>query len=310
MKRPLVNVRSISRCVLLASLVAITSATAMTHADSGAMEAASYDRVLPLEGASNFRDMGGLYTADGYKVRRGLLFRSGVMTSLTEADMAYLDEIDFKTIVDLRSSEERDLYPNHWAAQSNVDLVAYDYSMRELMKRAVDEDGQPSGNAMHEMYKTMPYMLEPQLKLFFAELVNGNAPLVVNCSAGQDRTGISSALLLLAMGVPKDVVVQDYLNSTRFRRPVNERGDVDLAAAAEENFFAAIMLRYSGGSGALSPAKPLLTDQRVPYLRFALDQIEQDFGSVESFLAERIDVGPAEIARLRELYLETPLIDR
>ena len=149
-------------------------------------------------------------------------------------------------------------------------------------------------------------MLEPQLKLFFAELVDGNAPLVVNCSAGQDRTGISSALLLLALGVPEDVVVQDYLNSTRFRRPVNERGDVDLQAAAEENFFAAVMLRYSGGSNEVSPARPLLTEQRVPYLRFALDQIEQDFGSVEGFLRERVDVGPQEIARLRTLYLETP----
>ncbi|MEL7043879.1 MAG: tyrosine-protein phosphatase, partial [Pseudomonadota bacterium] len=162
---------------------------------------AAYDRVLQLEGGSNFRDMGGLFTADGQRVRRGLLFRSGVMTSLTEEDMDYLDQFGFERVVDLRSSEERELYPNHWAAKRGVEVIAHEYSMRELMKQAMGEDDQPSASAMHNMYKTLPYMLEPQLKLFFAELVAGNAPLAVNCSAGQDRTGISSALLLLALGV-------------------------------------------------------------------------------------------------------------
>lgn len=265
-----------------------------------------YDRVLPLEGGSNFRDMGGLFTADGQRVRRGLLFRSGVMTSLTEADMDYLDQFGFQRVVDLRSSEERDLYPNHWAAKRGVDVIAHDYSMRELMQQATDDDGQISTDTMHHLYKTLPYRLEPQLKLFFAELVAGNAPLAVNCSAGQDRTGISSALLLHALGVPRDVVIQDYLNSTRFRRPAIERGDIDLVAAAEDNFFAAVMLRYAGPSGEVSPANPLLTEQGVPYLRFAMDQIEQDFGSIEGFLAERIDVDEQDIQRLRSLYLESP----
>ncbi|MEO1080094.1 MAG: tyrosine-protein phosphatase [Pseudomonadota bacterium] len=304
------NVRPYRGFLLLALLMELSALSSAARADSPvpvpATISAAYDRVLPLEGGSNFRDMGGLFTTDGQRVRRGLLFRSGVMTSLTEDDMDYLDQFGFERVVDLRSSEERELYPNHWATKRGVEVVAHEYSMRELMKRAMGEDGQPSASAMHNMYKTLPYMLEPQLKLFFAELVAGNAPLAVNCSAGQDRTGISSALLLLALGVPKDVVMQDYLNSTRFRRPVIERGDVDLVAAAEDNFFAAVMLRYSGESGEVSPASPLLTDKGVPYLRFAMDQLEQDFGSIEAFLEARVGVDAADIQQLRSLYLESP----
>ena len=277
---------------------------------------AGYDRVLPLEGASNFRDMGGLYTSEGQRVRRGLLFRSGVMSALTDEDMDYLDQFGFQAIVDLRSTEERDLYPNHWASDREVPVIAHEYSMRDLLQGAstggdASETGEGRSNAalsrgMHELYKTMPYMLEPQLKLFFSELVAGHTPLAVNCSAGQDRTGISTALLLISLGVPRDVVVQDYLNSTRFRRPVNERGDVDLVQAAQDNFAAAVMLRYSGGSNTVSPAKPLLTEDGEPFLSYALDQIEEDFGSIDAFLNERIEVDAEDLQRLRALYLESP----
>lgn len=266
---------------------------------------ADYDRVLPLEGGSNFRDIGGLFTANGMRVKRGLLFRSGVMSSLTESDMDYLDQFGFQRVIDLRSSEERDLYPNHWASERGVKLVVHEYSMRELMGESSEENGRPAAYSPQRSYRSLPYRLEPQLKLFFDELVAGHAPLAVNCAAGQDRTGISSALLLIALGVPKDVVVQDYLNSTRFRRPGVERGDVDLVAAAEDNFFAQIMLGYTNGSGEAAPARPLLTEQGVPYLRFALDQLEQDFGSIEGFLAARLDVDNLDIAQLRSQYLES-----
>ena len=107
----------------------------------------SYDRLLPLDGGSNFRDMGGYFTADGRQVRRGLLFRSGAMTSLTEADQAYLAAFDFERVIDLRSSEERDLYPNHWAAAQDIELIAHDYSMRDLVERMVDENGELKGMA-------------------------------------------------------------------------------------------------------------------------------------------------------------------
>jgi len=287
--------------LVLAAAAALPAVSVLADSATVSAPTAAYDRLVPLEGGSNFRDLGGYFTADGRQVRRGLLFRSGVMTGLTPADQDYLAGFDFQRVVDLRSTEERELYPNRWAAAQSIELVAHDYSMREIVERMMGDDGQPRG--MGELYRGFPSQLEPQLKLFFDELLADNVPLVVNCSAGQDRTGFSSALLLLALGVPREVVMQDYLVSTRYRRPEIERGDVDLAVAAEENFFAQLMLRYSEGDEAKA-AQPLLTEDGVPFLRFALDQVEQDFGSIEAYLDERIGVDAEDRERLRERFLE------
>lgn len=288
--------------LLLTATASLTTPTAIADTlASRAIATQSYDRLLPLEGGSNFRDMGGYFTADGRRVRLGLLFRSGVMTSLTAADQEYLASFGFQRVVDLRSTEERELYPNLWAREQNIDVLAQDYSMSAIIEQMVDENGEVRG--MEELYRSFPQQFKPQLTQFFDELVAGNVPLVVNCSAGQDRTGLSSALLLLALGVPREVVVQDYLQSTRYRRPDIERGDVDLAEAAADNWFAELMLRYSEGHDSDHAAEPLLNSAGVPYLRFALDRIEQDYGSVERFLALELGVDAADLARLRDRYL-------
>src|SRR5690606_35803991 len=144
----------------------------------------------------------------------------------------------------------------------------------------------------------------PQLRLYFDTLLEGRAPLVVNCSAGQDRTGIASALLLTALGVPRETVVEDYLLSSDFRRPRIERGSVDLTAAAREgNAFAALMAGYAEGDERVL-ARPLVTADGVPYLTLALEAIERDYGSVEAFLDMEVGVDADDVRRLRELYLE------
>lgn len=291
-------------CALAYSLllaVAVSPPTLAEEAIKGAAPAAHYDRLLPLEGGSNFRDMGGYFTADGRQVRRGMLFRSGVMSSLTAADEVYLEQFGFQRVIDLRSAEERELFPNRWADAAGIKLLAHDYSMSMIVERMMGEGSQPRG--MQDLYRAFPEQLEPQLTMFFEEVMAGNVPLVVNCSAGQDRTGLTSALLLLALGVPRDVVIQDYLSSTRYRRPVVEQGDVDYAAAAESNLYARLMVQYADPR-RVPRAEPLLTAQGVPYLRFALDQIEQDFGSVERYLEERLGVDAAAREQLRNRYLQ------
>lgn len=297
--------RIFRRCALAAALAAASLAAAPLLADSSAAvpaHASAYDRLLPLEGGSNFRDMGGYFTRDGRQVRRGLLFRSGVMTSLTAADQDYLADFGFERVVDLRSSEERELYPNRWAAAQNIEIIADDYSMAALIARMADPEGTPQ--PMQVLYENLPSRLEPQLRSLFDALVEGQVPLVVNCSAGQDRTGVASALVLLALGVPEDVVIQDYLASTRYRRTDVERGDVDIAAAAEEgNVFARIMLQYAAEDGSPRPATPLLTERGVPFLRFALERIELEFGSLDVYLREVLGVDADDLEQLRERYL-------
>lgn len=274
-------------------------AAAYEHADSSPL--GSYRRVLPLEGGSNFRDLGGYRTLDGGFVRRGLVYRSGAMTSLTAADQAYLQQFDFQTVVDLRSQEEIELFPNRWVVSTDADYLAHDYTFEQMMASLVDESGKLQ--SIEVLYTDFHQQLQPQLKIFFEALLDERTPLVVNCSAGQDRTGVTSALLLTALGVPREMVIEDYLLSTDFRRPAAEKGDVDLVAAAESNDFAQMMLSWSESQGASERPNPLVTAAGVPFLAYTLDRIEQDYGSVAAFLDQEIGVDPAELAQLRARYV-------
>ena len=259
----------------------------------------SYRRLLPLEGGSNFRDLGGYRTVDGQTVARGLLFRSGAMTALTDADMAYLDGFGIKTIVDLRSDEEISLYPNHWAAKHRIEVVTGGYSFAAMMS------GEESGErpAMSELYPRLLASIGPQIETYFDEALGEGAPMVVNCSAGQDRTGIVSALMLLLLGVPEPTVIEDYLLSTDFRRPAVEQAGVDLAEAAKTNAFAAMMLEYRKAMPHPDRPNPLVTTDGVPYLAFVIDRIRDEYGSVEAYAEEELGVDAEDLAALRRTYL-------
>ena len=263
----------------------------------------SYRRLLPLEGGSNFRDLGGYRTADGQTVARGMLFRSGAMTALTDADMAYLDGFGIKTIVDLRSNEEIGLYPNHWAAKHRIEVVTGDYSFAAMMSG--EESGEESGDRpeMGELYPRLLESIGPQIKTYFDEALGEGAPMVVNCSAGQDRTGIVSALMLLLLGVPEPTVIEDYLLSTDFRRPAIEQDGVDLAKAAKTNAFAAMMLQYRKAMPHPDRPNPLVTTDGVPYLAFVIERIRDEYGSVEAYAAKELGIDAQGLAVLRRKYL-------
>ncbi len=233
-------------------------------------------------------------------MRRGLLFRSDVMTGLTDEDKNYLDQVGFLAIVELRSSDEIDLYPNHWVNQRKVAHHSVDYTMESLIETMMGQDGEFLG--MEALYREMPERLTAQLTVYCQQLLEGRAPIVVNCSAGQDRTGLAAALLLTALGVSRDVILQDYLQSTAFRRVLVERGSVDLDAAAEHNWFARMMLAHGNHEG--TRAEPLMTSDGKPFLTYALEHIEHAHGSIDAYLEAQLGVDDSARRKLKSMYLE------
>jgi len=305
-----VNVKaSWVRATLIALVISLSTPliTITAHATAYANSALerSYRRLLPLEGGSNFRDMGGYVTEMGQRVKRGVLFRSGAMVSLTDADKAYLAQFGFKHVVDLRSLEERKLYPNTWVgADSGVTLIAHDYQMEDMMGELSGPNARKHASDGGHFYRRLPELLIPQLKLYFQTLLAGEVPVAVNCSAGQDRTGFTSALVLRTLGVPRQMVVEDYLLSTDFRRPAVERGNVDIKAAAENgNFFAKMMLAYAG-QGKSDRPNPLITPDGVPLIEIALDELDATWGGPEGYLKLGLGLNDSDIAKLRADFLE------
>ena len=265
-------------------------------------QADAQDRLIPLAGGQNFRELGGYRTADGLHVRTGLIYRSGSMTHLTAADFAALGDRHIRTVVDLRSAQERAAEPVVWPESvAPLVLVGEDVSAtsnefsRTLMQPG--NDGARTRAAMARFYRELPLRYAPQYRVLFAQLLDQRAPLIFNCTAGKDRTGIAAALLLTALGVPRETVIDDYLLSNRYF-VAQATGASAATAAAGENPQQAFLRR-------LPPDvyQALMSVDRS-YIEAAFAAIEERPGGLEAYYRHELGLDAAAIQRLKSLYLE------
>ena len=260
------------------------------------------ERLLPLEHGSNFRDVGGYSAADGKHVRWGKIYRSGAMPLLSEKDYAYLGGLDIETIVDLRSVEEREIAPTLLDDRTGARYVANDYSANAIFGRlaATKPDTMPEG--VGKMYREWLISLAPQYRAIFGSLLEGKGAVAYHCSAGQDRTGVGTALVLAALGVPREVILADYHLSTAFRRTENEMPAIDPA-----RYPGNIVATFYAGSMATPEARkprPLYDAKGVAHLAATFDEIDKRWGSVEHYLDDVLGVDAVKLAALRANYLE------
>ena len=249
-------------------------------------------RLIALDGAPNFRDLGGYETDDGRRVRYGQLFRSGVLADLSDADLARLETLGIATVVDLRSPEEVASRPNRVPRGAvTLEVPVTDVSMSPNKIAARLEAGDTSGLGA-EMLLTGNRAFARELRAAFATLLQvaidtERRPMVFHCTAGKDRTGFGSALLLLALGVPRATVVDDYLFSNDC---LAERHRTWLAQASER-------------VRDLEPLRALM-EVRREYLEAGLDAVADDHGSVDSYLRNALGVTDEQRARFRDELLE------
>ena len=255
------------------------------------MALADEDRILPVECGFNFRDFGGYATEDGGHVRHGMLYRSGVMAYVEEAGRTRLASLGIAAICDLRSSRERERRPTRWHEPLSIELWSRDYgdTAADLI-RAV-ETGIPSAGNMRErmmrLYEGIAYEHAPSYRALFALLAAGKVPLVVNCSAGKDRTGTAVALVLSALGVSRETILTDYLLTSRadfdfLLSRTRDRGYTEMPAEAIRPLFAA----------------------DPEYLDTMFESLERRSGSLSAYLETELGIGPAERGTLRERLVE------
>jgi protein-tyrosine phosphatase len=243
------------------------------------------ERNLPLERGSNFRDAGGYEAADGKHVRWGMIYRSAAAPELSGNDYRYLNELKIKADVDLRSTDERSVSPDLLPTHTGARYLSSDYSL----------------NFSEATYHDLLRSLAPQFREMFQEMFRNHEVVIVHCTAGQDRTGIAIALVLSALGVPRDVIVQDYLLSMQFRRPKYEVERMDPAEYPGNSFVEFV----SKTSDSELYAQPYLYDAAgEPYLEEAFNEIDRRWGSVQNYLNQELGVTAAQIAQLRAIYLE------
>lgn len=253
------------------------------------------ERILPLAHGSNFRDLGGYPAANGKHVRWGLIYRSGATPLLDGGDIAQVKALGLAAMVDLRSSEERVLAPTRL---TGIRYLAIDYPMMTMMGGAMPA----TTGEMPVLYRRMPAFLTPHLRIVFDELLAAKGPVMFHCSAGQDRTGVTAAIILSALGVPRERIIADYHLSTTYRRPENEMPPLPPELAATSPVARMFVGNQSAPNGRRP--MPLKTADGTAFLEGALDEIDTRWGSVGGFLKAELGLTEQDIRRLRATLTE------
>ncbi|MBB3981905.1 protein-tyrosine phosphatase [Sphingobium fontiphilum] len=251
------------------------------------------ERVLPLQQGSNFRDVGGYVTKDGKTVRWDKAFRSGAMPLLTDADYALLGQLGIATIVDLRSLEERQVAPDLLDDRTGAMFVANDYSLKPMMAQFGAGNGE-------NVYSGMEKILAPQFRSLFRRLLADEGAVVYHCSAGQDRTGIATALLYDTLGVDRETILKDYHLSTDLRRPRWEMPQVDPKDYPDNPV---VQMYMAGKPEERELTKPLYTPTGASQLAQFFTYLDQQYGGSEGYLKQALGLSDVDIARLRAVML-------
>jgi len=244
---------------------------------------------IVLDGANNFRDLGGLPTRDGRRVRAGALFRSDALSSLTDTDHARLDALGLTSICDLRDEAERARHPNRLPTPSGITQHAIGFlpigGHAMLAGLGATTAADDVHAALEDYYRR--FALEHAdnfARLFQILLAPDSLPLLLHCTSGKDRTGFGIALILSALGVGRDIIQTDYLRSNEHPR--------DLRALVAEDIH--------------PDALHALMCVRSSYLDAAFAAIEGEWGGIDAFLEHAIGLDGDQREHLRSRLLVTP----
>ncbi|MGI5459734.1 tyrosine-protein phosphatase [Streptomyces sp. CA-249302] len=254
-----------------------------------------------LSGVRNFRDVGGLPTVDGRRVRHGVLFRSGHLAHATEDDAAFLSSLGLHTIFDFRNAADQKLEgPDvELPGVRNVNLPLSDPADgSEFWKMVRDGEieqlreilGEGKGaNRMIVSYRSIIKERTGEHARVLRSLAEDSVPALMHCAAGKDRAGLSIAVTLLAVGVEREAIVADYLESNAKHRRYQVRRSGSSAAGYSPEVME-----------LLSP----LFEARAEYLTAAFETIEETWGSVDTYLEQGLGATPEVRERLRERLLD------
>ncbi|WGR92354.1 tyrosine-protein phosphatase [Bradyrhizobium sp. ISRA443] len=242
----------------------------------------THARHLNLAGASNFRDLGGYQIRDGRTVRWRQIFRSNHLAHLTEQDIAVVRSLGVRSAFDFRGIAERSE-----ALCGMTDITVHSLPVEPTVVaalRAIAAHRQLSSadafEVMRDSYRSYVQDNTPRYRALFAHLLEDRAPLVIHCTAGKDRTGFACALILHALGVPGEVIADDYLLTNKFYKR-------DPSASTE----------------LPEEVKQVLGTVQQPFLNAAYEAIDADYGGLDRYFRDGLGLGQAERKALEGRYL-------
>lgn len=241
-------------------------------------------RLVPLSGTTNFRDLGGYVGHNGRLVQWRKLFRSDHLGALSPGDIVGLSDMGLARVADFRGTNERQqqacAMPSLTVHSLPIDPSVVQ-SMKAHLATGSQLNAQDTMRLMAQTYRAFVHDHSHRFAALFALLLESDSPLVFHCTAGKDRTGFAAAMILLSLGVPRDVVMEDYLlTNAHYKMP--DPGASDIPREALE----------------------VLWRVQATFLDASLEAVDTDFGGVQNYLLQQLHVGPREQERLAEMYLQ------
>lgn len=264
---------------------------------------------IPLQGMYNTRDLGEFLTKSGKRIKPKRLIRSGQLAELTDSDKKKLtEEYHLKTVIDFRTDAERNDKPN--PVLSGVQMIHN--PILEEKTLGITRDTQSQNNVIitlvQEMQKKADFCSEKYMEDMYVGLISNpysrkqyrhfleilleqeEGASLWHCSAGKDRVGVGTALLLSVLDVPRETIMEDYLKSNEFGAEEVEE-IIDKVLGSERN------------SELEKQVRPLFC-VKEGYIQSVFSRIEEETGSVEAFLEKEMGITEAKRRRFEELYLE------
>jgi protein-tyrosine phosphatase len=239
-----------------------------------------------LSGQHNFRDLGGIPSTGGKIIRSGMLFRSGDLHSITGEDIKKLTRLGLAMIIDFRAPREYEKRPNpRIPGIKEIKHIPIFDAPRDLAARYVETNNEEGlKQLLIDEYERIILNYTSEYRQFLNEVAhNPNVPLVFQCSAGKDRTGLATIFLLISLGVAMEDILQDYFKTNIF-------------AQAHAREIVGI-LNQEGHNGELM--RPLL-EVRQEYLDAAFSALKEHYGNLENYVFGELAAEP-ELLKTRFL---------
>jgi len=254
-----------------------------------------------LQGAFNFRDIGGYRTTDGKFVSRGLLFRSDALSNLTVDDQAVLTALDPRQIFDFRTPLEFRAAPDRLPSQLQKRIIhlpsenggtRLQKNEKQFIERLAAGDVASVDASYRDDYARMPFEARSWIRPWLIQLAaNGRTPQIYHCAGGADRTGFATAVLMLLLGVSEDNVVENY----EYRdKAIAKKNSEELSAYIEQ---------VSGIDPP--PSSKLWMLEKHSYILISLGEIKRRYGTIDRYSKDYLDIPKHVIATLRQSFLES-----
>jgi protein-tyrosine phosphatase len=266
-------------------------------------------RHIELHGQSNFRDLGGYETGDGRTVKWGEVYRSGRLPKLTNEDVARLESLRIRTVVDFLTTDEIEAHGHDHlpAGVREISLPIASGAAGDLTKVVTEalktgDFSKVSVELNPEIHRVLVHDGQQQYAALLGVTADpASRPLVFHCTHGVHRSGTAAAILLSALGMPWETVREDYLLSNTYRGAEVERRLAKLRQMARQ--MAAEKQGIPPEQVDMSNMEAFLI-QGGSYIDASYDEMVKAYGSVENFIRDGLGLGDQEVDRLGDELLE------